>query len=120
MTADQPGEGMDLGALISQLGQMQQNLQAAQESAASQVVEGSAGGGAVRVRTTAALSFESVSISPEVVDPSEVEMLQDLILAALRDAVDKAGEAQRQAVGGISGLGELGGLGGLFDARGDS
>ena len=77
---------------------------AAQEQAASTVVEGVAGGGAVRVAVTGAFEFQSVTISPEAVDPDDVEMLQDLVLAALRDAVD---EIQGLTQGGL----DLGGMG---------
>lgn len=98
-----PG-GFDFGALMEQAGQMQAQLLAAQEQAASTVVEGVAGGGAVRVAVTGAFEFQSVTISPEAVDPDDVEMLQDLVLAALRDAVD---EIQGLTQGGL----DLGGMG---------
>ena len=80
-----PG-GFDFGALMEQAGQVQAQLLAAQEQAAATVVEGVAGGGAVRIAVTGGFEFQSVTISPEAVDPDDVEMLQDLILAALRDA----------------------------------
>ncbi len=103
-----PG-GFDFGALMQQAGQVQAQLAAAHEEAASTVVEGVAGGGAVRIAVTGAFEFQSVTISPEAVDPDDVEMLQDLILAALRDAAD---EIQGLQQGGI----DLGGLdlGGLL------
>lgn len=126
MTAEDPGEGLDLGALMSQLNQMQHSLQEAQASAAAQVIEGTAGGGAVRVRVTGGMVFESVTISPEVLQASDAGMVEDLVLAALRDAVDKVHDAQRQAFGGIDptggmgGQGGLGGLGGLLGGPLDS
>ena len=103
-----PG-GLDFGVLLEQAGQMQAQLLAAQEQAASTVVEGVAGGGAVRVAVTGGFEFQSVTIRPDAVDPDDVEMLQDLILAALRDAVD---EIQGLQQGGL----DLGGmdLGGLL------
>lgn len=103
-----PG-GFDFGALMEQAGQMQAQLLAAQEQAATTVVEGVAGGGAVRIAVNGAFEFQSVTIAPEAVDPDDVEMLQDLILAALRDAAD---EIQGLAQGGL----DLGGmdLGGLL------
>jgi DNA-binding YbaB/EbfC family protein len=103
--------GPDLGALLSQLGQVQQNLQAAQLSATSQVIEGVAGGGAVRISATGGLDVRSVIIDPTVVDPGDVEMLQDLVLAAVRDVVEQANALQSDALGGV-GLG--GGLEGLL------
>jgi DNA-binding YbaB/EbfC family protein len=104
----------DLSGLLSQLGQVQQNLQQAQEAAATQVVEGSAGGGMVRVRVTGGLEFQEITIDRSVVDPDDVDMLQDLVLAAVRDAVEKAQEMASDALGDI-GLG--GGLGGLLGGQ---
>ncbi|WP_426574811.1 YbaB/EbfC family nucleoid-associated protein [Aquihabitans sp. McL0605] len=103
-----PG-GFDFGVLMEQAGQVQAQLMAAQEAAASTVVEGVAGGGAVRVAVTGSFEFQSVTIAPEAVDPDDVDMLQDLILAALRDAVD---EIQGLQQGGLS-LGDID-LGGLL------
>ena len=106
-----PGEPVpDLGALLSRLGEVQQNLQHAQETAAAKVLEGSAGGGAVRVRATGGLEFQAVIIDPAVVDPGDVDLLQDLILAALRDVVEQAHTEAAQALGGIDLGGGLGGL----------
>lgn len=103
--------GLDIGALMSQLGQMQQNLHDAQEAAAAQEVEGSAGGGKVTVRLTGALEFLDIRIDASVADPGEIEMLQDLVLAAVRDGVEKAG---RMATDAIGGAGLPPGLGGLL------
>jgi DNA-binding YbaB/EbfC family protein len=100
----------DLGALLSKLGEVQQNLQQAQETAAAKVLEGRAGGGAVRVRATGGLEFEAVVIDPSVVDPDDVDLLQDLILAALRDVVEQAHTETAQVLGGIDLEGGLGGL----------
>ena len=105
------GSEPDLGALLSQLGQVQQNLQAAQQSATSRPIEGVAGGGAVRIQATGGLDVRSVTIDPSVVDPADVEMLQDLVLAAVRDIVEQANALQAEALGGV-GLG--GGLEGLL------
>jgi DNA-binding YbaB/EbfC family protein len=91
--------------------QMQQQLMDAQQEAAARVVEGSAGGGMVTVKVTGSLDFQDVTIDPSVVDANDVEMLQDLVLAALRDAVARANELNRDALGGL-GLG--GGLEGLL------
>lgn len=96
----------DLNAFISRLTEVQQNLQDAQASAAAKVLEGRAGGGAVRVRATGDLEFQAVHIDASVVDPDDIEMLQDLVLAALRDVVDQAHEEAAGALGGF----DLGGL----------
>ena len=119
LTSDEEPQ-FDLGGLLSQLGQVQQNLQQAQEAAAAQVVEGTAGGGAVKVRVTGGLEFQEVVIDRSVVDPEDVEMLQDLVLAAVRDAMDQASALTSNALGqaGLGGAGggiDLGGaLGGLL------
>jgi DNA-binding YbaB/EbfC family protein len=100
--------GPDLGKLLAQAQEMMQ----AQAEAAEQVVEGVAGGGAVHIEVTGGGEFRSVTISPDAVDPDDVEMLQDLILAALHDATGKIQQLQQGAMGGmdLGGLG-LGGLG---------
>ena len=109
MSPDEPQ--LDLGALVSRLGEVQQSLQQAQQSAAAQVVEGTAGGGAVRVRATGGLEFQEVLIDRELVGTDDIEMLQDLVLAAIRDAVEKASALTSDALGGAA-LGgfDLGGL----------
>src|SRR4249919_690616 len=98
--SEQPPEdeglgGADLGNLLSQAMEMQQQVMQAQ--AASTEVEGQAGGGAVRVVVTGAMEFRSVHIAPAAVDPDDVDMLQDLVLAALHDAVDRINELQEQS-----------------------
>jgi DNA-binding YbaB/EbfC family protein len=105
------GSVPDLGAFLSKLGEVQQNLQQAQESARAKVLEGTSGGGAVRVRATGGLEFQAVIIDPSVVDPEDVDLLQDLILAAVRDVVEQAHAEAADALGGFD-LGS--GLGGLF------
>jgi nucleoid-associated protein EbfC len=105
----------DLGSLLSQLGQVQENLRQAQAEAAQTTVEGSAGGGSVKVTVTGGLDFRSVRIDPAVIDPDDAEMLEDLLLAAVRDAVEKAQALTAEALGGIRG--SLGSLGGLFGGQ---
>ena len=102
----------DLGALLGQLGEVQHNLAEAQRAAAAEVVEGSAGGGKVKVTLTGAFEFESITIDPSVVDPQDVEMLEDLVLAAIRDGIEKAAELASDAIG-AAGMGSLPGLGGM-------
>jgi DNA-binding YbaB/EbfC family protein len=106
------GPGLDLGTLLGEAQKMQQQMAAAQADAASTVVEGQAGGGVVRIEATAGLEFRSVTIDPTAVDPDDVDMLQDLVLAAMLDVVAKANEAQAGAMDGL----DLGGLdlGGLL------
>lgn len=102
------------------LGGIFDSLQKVQE-ARSQTYEGHAGGGAVIIRATGDLQFESVAIVPDVVDPSDVEMLQDLVLAALHDLASTMAEAQQAAMGALGGL-DMGNLlgGAAIDASSTS
>ena len=110
---DQPtAGGFDFNSLISQLGQVQQNIHAAQQSAAAEVVEGTSGGGTVKVTVSGAMQLLSLKIDPSVVDPEDVEMLEDLVLAAFRDGLEKATGLASQAIHGAALPG--GGLGDLF------
>lgn len=99
----------DLGALLERAQAMQQQLVEAQAQAAEQTVEGQSGGGVVKVRLTGALKVEAVSIDPNVIDPTEAGMLEDLVVAATNDALARAQELNQAAIGGL----DLGGAGGL-------
>ncbi len=105
---DPSAAGLDMGALFAQASKMQEQLMAAQQEAAEALVEGVAGGGVVKIRVTGTMEFQSVTIDPSAVDPDDVEMLQDLVLAALHDAVAQVGELQQGSMG-LGGL-DLGGL----------
>jgi hypothetical protein len=103
--------GFDFNTLFQQAQDMQQQLLEAQAQAADLVVEGQAGGGMVRVQLNGAFEFQGVEIAPEVIDPDDPEMLQDLVLAALHEAVRRVNEAQQQAMGGFDPTAvDLGGL----------
>jgi DNA-binding YbaB/EbfC family protein len=99
-----------MGDLLKQAQKMQEQLMEAQAAAAEQVVEGQAGGGVVKVTVTGGMEFKSVSIDPDAVDPDDVAMLEDLVLAAIHDAVGKVNDLSQQAMGGL----DMGGLGGLL------
>ncbi|HEX8770207.1 MAG TPA: YbaB/EbfC family nucleoid-associated protein [Acidimicrobiales bacterium] len=101
----------DMNELLKQAQKMQEQLMQARSDAAEQEVEGQAGGGMVKVRVTGDMEFRGVTIDPTAVDPDDVEMLEDLVLAAIRDAVTKASEVTEEAMGGLD-LGALGGPGG--------
>lgn len=106
--------GLDLGALMGAAQNMQAQMAEDQARIAATVVDGNAGGGAVTVSVTGAFEFQKVTISPDAVDPDDHSMLEDLVLAALRDAATKVAALQAQA-NPLAGLGDsLGGLGGLF------
>jgi DNA-binding YbaB/EbfC family protein len=95
--------------LMKQAQQMQEQLMAAQDQLAEAEVEGSAGGGLVRVTMTGAGEVTAVAIDPKVVDPDDVETLQDLVVAAVRDAATAAADLAQEKMGPLSG--GLGGLG---------
>lgn len=89
--------------LMKQAQEMQQQLMAAQAQLAELEVEGSAGGGLVRATMSGSGDLIAVAISPEVVDPSDVETLQDLVVAAVRDAARVAGELTQEKMGPLAG-----------------
>ena len=97
-------EGLNLGGLFEQAQAMQQRLFEAQAKAAETIIEGQSGGGVVKVTCTGALDFRSMTIKPEAVDPADVPMLEDLILAAVRDAVAKANSLTTELLGPFGGL----------------
>ena len=95
--------------LLKQAQKMQQDMMAAQESLKNEVVEAAAGGGMVKVQVTGDLRIKSITIDPAAVDPEDVEMLSDLILAAVNEGLRLAGDLASSKMGGIAG--DLGGLG---------
>ena len=90
--------------------QMQQEMTRIQGELADARVEGSAGGGAVKAVVTGKQSLVSIEIDPAAVDPSDVEMLQDLVMAAVNEALDASRDLAEQKMGAMSALGGLGGL----------
>ena len=106
--ADSEQGAPDFGQLLKQAQAMQEQFLQARATAAEAEVEGTAGGGMVKVRVTGGMEFRSVSIDPAVVDTSDVGMLEDLVLAAVRDAVARATELSEKAMGSVD-LGPLGG-----------
>ena len=103
--------------MLQQIQKMQQDMQAAQEDLLNTRVEATAGGGVVKATVTGNGELVAISIDPGVVDPTDVETLEDLILAAVTEANRQARELAQQKLGGVTSgidLGGLGGLGGLF------
>jgi len=86
-----PGGG-NMNQMLKQVQKMQANMLKAQEEIAKKTVEASSGGGAVKVVMTGDRRLQSITISKDVVDPEDVEMLQDLILAAVSEGMKKAEE----------------------------
>jgi DNA-binding YbaB/EbfC family protein len=89
--------------MMKQVQKMQADMMAAQQSLAAETVEGSAGGGMVKAVVTGGGELQSVSIAAEVVDPDDVEMLEDLVVAAVSEAMRKSQELQAERMGGVTG-----------------
>ena len=103
-----PG-GFDMNALLKQAQQMQADMAKAQEQLKAEVVEASAGGGMVKVKMRGDLVLEEISIDPEAIDPEDPELLSEMVLAAVNEAIRAAQELASSKMGGITG--GLGGLG---------
>ena len=97
--------------MMKQMQKMQADMAAAQDALAEATVEGSAGGGMVKVVVTGTGDVQSVHIAPEVVDPDDVEMLEDLVLAAVGDGLRRAQELQSRAASAASPAASTSGLG---------
>lgn len=98
----QPG-GFDMQSLLAQAQQMQQQLMAAQQEMAATEVTGQAGGGLVTATVTGTGELVSLVIDPQVVDPDDVDTLQDLVIGAVRDASDNAQRLAAEALGPLAG-----------------
>ncbi len=95
----------NLQAMLRQAQEMMAAQQQAQEALKSERVEASAGGGMVKVVITGDLHLESIAIDPDAVDPEDVEMLQDMVVAAINEALRSAQELQESKLGGVGGEG---------------
>lgn len=100
----------NMNQMMKQVKKMQEQMQKAQEELGKKEVEGTAGGGVVKVVMNGHKQLVSVEIAPEVVDPEDVEMLQDLITAAFQDALKKTDELIAQDLGKFTGGLNLPGL----------
>jgi len=100
----------DMRKLMQQAQQMQEQLAAAQEDLAAATFEGSAGGGVVKATVTGSNEVLSVEIDPAVIDPDDPEILGDLVVAAINQAMKTAADAAQQSLGGLTGGLDLGGL----------
>ena len=100
---------MDFDKLMKQAQQMQEQVAKAQEELASETVQASAGGGMVTVKATGALEITEIKISPEAIDPDDPELLADMVLAAVNEALRSAQQLVETklggAMGGMQGLG---------------
>lgn len=100
-----PG-GFDMQRIMKEAQKMQAEIERVEEELANKTVEGTSGGGMVKAEVTCSFEIKSIEISPEVVDPEDIEMLQDLIVAALNAAMTTAKEVSQQemakATGGLN------------------
>ena len=103
---------MGMGNLQRMALQMQQEMDRIQAELAEAQVEGSAGGGVVRVVVTGKQSLVSITIDPSAVDPDDVDMLQDLVAVAVNEALDASRRLAEQKMGALTSL--TGGLGGML------
>jgi nucleoid-associated protein EbfC len=104
-------QGPNLNQLMKQAQQMQAEMAKAQEQLKNETIEASAGGGMVKVTMTGDMQLREIRISPEAIDPDDPELLQDMVTAAVSEALRSAQELAASRMGGIAGMG--GGLPGL-------
>jgi len=101
--------GMDMSKMLEQVQQMQAQMQQAQEELKNETVEASAGGGMVTVTATGGGEIKSIKIDPKAIDPNDPEMLADMVVAAVNEALRSAQSLIESklgpALGGLQGLG---------------
>jgi DNA-binding YbaB/EbfC family protein len=102
---------MDMNKMMQQVQQLQAQMAQAQEELKNETVEASAGGGMVTVKATGDLQITEINIAPEAIDPDDPEMLSDMVLAAVNEALRSAQALAQSKLGGMAGLGDLGGMG---------
>ena len=103
-------------SMLRQAQKMQEDMAALQEDLDSRQYEVSAGGGAVKIKINGKLEVSSVELDPDVVDPDDVETLQDILTAAMNEAIRKVNDTNSEEMGKITGSLNMGGLGmpGMF------
>jgi len=99
--------------MMAQVQKMQQDMELAQEELKSEVVEASAGGGMVTVKVSGDLQVREVTLDPAAVDPEDVEILAEMVLAAVNEGLRMAQELAERKLGGATAGLDLGALGGL-------
>lgn len=104
------GGGMNMQSVMQQAQRMQQNMAKLQAELEEREVEASAGGGVVKVVVTGKKVLKSIEIAPEVVDPDDIEMLQDLVIAAVNEALETAENMVQTEMSKITGGMNLGGM----------
>ena len=103
----------NMNQMLQQVQKMQADMMKAQEALANETIEASAGGGMVTVTITGDLQVKDISIAADAIDPEDPELLQDMVLAAVNEALRQAQELAAKRMGGLTGGMDLGALGGL-------
>lgn len=103
----------NMNQMLKQVQKMQADMAKAQEALANETIEASAGGGMVTVTITGDLQVKDIVIAPDAIDPEDPELLQDMVLAAVNEAIRQAQELAATRMGGLTGGMDLGALGGL-------
>ena len=105
------GGGGGTGGMMQQIQKLQEEMVKTQEELGQETVSVTVGGGAITVVITGQQHIESIQIDPEVIDPEDVEMLQDLVVAAVNEAVEKSREMAAERLGKLTGGLDIPGLG---------
>ena len=108
------GKGVNQAGMMKQIQKMQDDMQKTQTEIENTEFTASSGGGAVEVSVNGSHEVKSIKIDPEVVDPDDVEMLEDMLIAALNEAQRKAADTMEREMSKITGGMNIPGLGGLF------
>jgi len=114
MGANIGGGGMNIQKIMKEAQKMQSSLLEIQENLGNEEVEGSAGGGVVKIKATGKHIIKSVKISPDAVDKDDVETLEDLVLAAVNDAINKANALASTRMNSVTGGLNIPGMNNLF------
>ena len=101
----------NMNQMMKQVQKMQKDMMEAQEQLAHQTVQASSGGGMVSVTVTGDLVVKEIKIDPDAIDPEDPDMLSDMVLAAVNEAIRQAQEMAATKMGGLTGGLDLGGLG---------
>ena len=110
------GGPQNMQAMLRQAQKMQEDMAALQEELDARVYDISAGGGAVKVKITGKLEVQNIEIDPDVVDPDDVETLQDILVAGVNEAIKTVNDTNSEEMGKVTGSLNMGGFGmpGLF------
>ncbi|MBE6812490.1 MAG: YbaB/EbfC family nucleoid-associated protein [Ruminococcaceae bacterium] len=100
--------------MMMRIQKMQEDMQRVQEEVENSEFTASAGGGAVEVTVTGKHEITSIKMKPEVVDPEDIDMLEDLLMASLNEAIRKANDTMEQTMNGVTGGLNIPGMGGLL------